>query len=279
QNSADDPGTTSTTASTTPTSEPPAGLDADGDGMLDEPGAPPGHVEPPPPTEAPEVASLNHAVHEGFERVSVRFTGNLPPTAELHPDANRGVLRLWFPETSPTGGVDDAAIEQVFGGESELGLSAFLVVDRDGQAFVDIHADGPVTAESFRLITANDQPVIAVDIRTADGPWAPSTVTAGGVLLEPPVGGTLMSTGPILVEGYGRRSDGEGVVEMYDSGGAVVSSQEVSLPGGGDANGFFSIQLQPDAPLGPGAYDIRLTGGAIAGGPPAMVQTTVNIGE
>ena len=46
---------------------------------------------------------LAWANDEGFERVSIRFTGDLPPTAELHPDANRGVLRIWFPETSPTG--------------------------------------------------------------------------------------------------------------------------------------------------------------------------------
>jgi hypothetical protein len=64
---------------------------------------------------------------------------------------------------------------------------------------------------------------------------------------------------------------------MYDAGGAVVASREVSLPGGGDANGFFSVELQPDAPVGAGTYDIRLTGGSIGGGPPAMVQTTVTV--
>jgi hypothetical protein len=251
-------------------------LDADGNGMLDRPGPPPDHVEPDPALVAPEVASLNHAVHDGFERVSIRFTGDLPPAVELHDTPEAGLLRVWFPEIGPSGGTDDAAISQIFEG-TDLGLKAFLVVAPEGQTFVDIHADSPVTAQHFRLVTENGQPVVAVDVQAADGPWTPSSINVrGGVLLTPVTGSSLPADGPFRVEGYGRLAGGQGTVEMFNAtSGEIAATQEVTLPGDQAANGLFSLQLEPSGPLAPGGYSIVLTGPAMEGGPPAMVETTV----
>jgi hypothetical protein len=272
--------TTTTSTGSTTTSEPPPSEDADGNGRIDNPGPPPGHEEPPPATTAPEVASLNHAVHDGFERVSIRFTGDLPPTAALVRDPDRGLLRLDFPEVDPTGAEDGDAMAQVFGADSELGLSAFFVLDRDGNAFVDIHADTPVTAEHFRLIIEDgDRPVIAIDLRedVSGGMWNPSQVdVAGGVILEPVPNASLVGTTSLYVEGYGRRDDSAGVVEVIDSTGVVVGSTDVAVPAAGRANGFFGAEVFFAEPLAPGTHTIRFRGTA-PDGSPAAVDTTVGV--
>ncbi len=265
----DDAGTTTTTTtdSTTTTSEPPPELDADDNGRLDAPGAPPGHVEPAPATAAPEVRTLNHGVHDGFERVSIGFTGDLPPTAELHRDPDHGLLRLTFPEVDPSGAVDGEAITGLFE-ESALGLSAFLVVDAEGDAFVDVHADVPVTAQHVRLITESGTPVIAIDIEEAatGGTWNPIPVDAdGGVILEPIDGSPLLGSTSLYIEAYGRRDMGYGTVEVLDSSGGIVNQWTVTVPAPQLANGFFGLDASFPEALAPGNYTIRFSGIAADG--------------
>src|SRR5690606_1497677 len=85
-------------------------LDQDDDGRIDRPGPPPGHVEPAAALAPLQVSALVNGNHEGFERVSISFTGDLPPAVELRPDHVSGLVRVWFPETSPSGATDpDAA--------------------------------------------------------------------------------------------------------------------------------------------------------------------------
>lgn len=278
----DDPGgsagTTSTTSgSTTSTSEPAPELDEDGNGRLDSPGAPPGHVEPPPATTAPEVKTLNHGVHDGFERVAIGFTGDLPPTAELGADPDHGLLRLTFPEVDPSGAVDGDAITQVFE-ESDLGLSAFFVIDEAGDAFVDVHADSPVTAQHVRLITENGSPVIAVDIEADPGrPWHPSPVDAtGGVILEPIDGSRVVGSTSLYIEAYGRRDMGYGQVEVVDAAGTVVNEWQAVVPAARLANGFFGLDASFPEPLAPGTYTIRFDGLA-ADGSATVVESTFDV--
>jgi len=271
----DDPGGGAGATSTTATSEPPPELDQDGNERIDAPGPPPGHVEPDPATSVPEVAALVHGVHDGFERVSIKFT-DLPPGAELVRDPDRGLLRLDFQDIEPSGAVDGDAITQTFP-NSELGLSAFLVIDGSGDAFVDIHADSPIAAEHFRLVTEAGSPVIAIDIQAEPGGvWNASQVdAAGGVILEPMPSSSVLGETSLYAEGYGRRDDGTGLVEVIDSAGSVVGSSDVAVPAAGRANGFFGTDVFFAEALVPGTYTVRFSGTAPDGSPTAAVSTFV----
>lgn len=145
-------------------------LDQDDDGRIDRPGPPPGHVEPAAALAPLQVSALVNGNHEGFERVSISFTGDLPPAVELRPDHVSGLVRVWFPETSPSGATDPDAASAAFA-NSDNGLSAELVIDGTGQAWVDIHSAQPVVAQVFRIVTPAGTPVVAVDLVPADGPW------------------------------------------------------------------------------------------------------------